>query len=207
MIIGNIPEFRNSLLLLEEILDYLNTEVIFDYLLANMFFWVREKWELEIRNNPEFGQGAYASSVLCQSKRKGEVSEAIHSRSASNRIMLTSVQLEVQIHSYHKTKQKIAKQTIDHLKKNTENHIVFPHVKMILGFWLLLLVKLCGGKLLLYGSCSASAEWCLPSSALKLVLSSQNSATYKNISLCSELSIWLLETDSETHCWHIYQEH
>lgn len=68
MIIGNIPEFRNSLLLLEEILDYLNTEVIFDYLLANMFFWIREKWELEIRNNPEFGQGAYASSVLCQSK-------------------------------------------------------------------------------------------------------------------------------------------
>lgn len=35
---------------------------------------------------------------------------------------------------------------------------------------------------------SSSAEWCLSSSTLKLVLSSPNSAKCKNISLCSRLS-------------------
>lgn len=42
--------------------------------------------------------------------------------------------------------------------------------------------------MLLHHDCSMPSEWCLPSSTLKLVLSSPNSAKCKNISLCSGLS-------------------
>lgn len=44
------------------------------------------------------------------------------------------------------------------------------------------------GGMWLHHDGSSSAEWCLSSSTLKLVLSSPNSAKCKNVSLCSRLS-------------------
>lgn len=56
-------------------------------------------------NNPEIGQGTHPSSILCHGKRNSEDFEVIHSRSTSHWEMPTSVQLEVQAHSNHRTRQ------------------------------------------------------------------------------------------------------
>lgn len=73
-----------------------------------MFYWVGDKWELSCQKywlTLGVGKETHSSSILCHSKRNGEDLGVIHGSSTSPRITPTSVRLEVQTHSNHKTKQ------------------------------------------------------------------------------------------------------